>query len=99
MKRCSLVALVVTLTMLTMSSCGLTKGAADNASEQGVTDTQIKIGTTNPLTGPVAASCKPVSDGARAWFDHVNSQGGINGRKIVDQVLDDAFKAPEALTN
>jgi branched-chain amino acid transport system substrate-binding protein len=99
MKRSALATVLLTATMVATSSCGLTKGAVDKGSGQGVTDTQIKIGTTNPLTGPVAASCKPVSDGALAWFDYVNNHGGINGRKIVDQVLDDAFTAPEALSN
>lgn len=99
MKRSAPATLLVTLTMLATSGCGLTGATVEKASGPGVTDTQIKIGTTNPLTGPVAASCKPVSDGALAWFNYVNNHGGINGRKIVDQVLDDAFTAPEALSN
>jgi branched-chain amino acid transport system substrate-binding protein len=70
---------------------------ADEA--EGVTDTTIFLGTSIPLTGPVAPSCKPVSDGALAWFKSVNAKGGVHGRLIENIVLDDAYKAPEALAN
>lgn len=67
--------------------------------EDGVTDTSIVIGTTNPLTGNVASACKPVSDGALAWFAHVNADGGVHGRTIDNRVLDDQYQAPLALAN
>lgn len=87
---------------LTAAACGSSGDAAANGggdSAPGVTDSTITIGTTNPLTGVVAAACKPVSDGALAWFNHINAQGGVNGRQINNVVLDDAYKAPEALAN
>ncbi len=74
-------------------------GGGAGASSPGVTDSAIAIGTTNPLTGVVASACKPVSDGALAWFNHVNAKGGVNGRKINNTVLDDAYRAPDALAN
>jgi ABC-type branched-subunit amino acid transport system substrate-binding protein len=73
--------------------------AAGDADAPGVTADTITIGTTNPLTGTVASACKPVSDGALAWFDHVNATGGINGRKIDNLVLDDQYTAQQALAN
>jgi hypothetical protein len=49
--------------------------------------------------GPVAPSCSPINDGAQAWFKQINANGGIHGRKIENIVLDDVYKAPEALAN
>ena len=74
-------------------------GVGPAIAEDGVTDSKIVIGTTNPLTGVVASACKPVSDGALAWFAHINSQGGVHGRTIENTVLDDQYQAPLALAN
>jgi branched-chain amino acid transport system substrate-binding protein len=47
----------------------------------GVTDTEIKIGTTTPYSGPASAySAGSIS--ATAYFAMINEQGGVNGRKI-----------------
>src|SRR4051812_11113285 len=73
--------------------------AADGSDAAGVSADTIVIGTTNPLTGTVASACKPVSDGALAWFDYVNAAGGVNGRKIDNIVLDDQYTAQQALAN
>jgi ABC-type branched-subunit amino acid transport system substrate-binding protein len=67
-------------------------------SGEGITPDTISIGTSTPLTAG-GGVCKPIEDGTSAWFAHVNSQGGINGRKIDHIVLDDSYKAPEALAN
>jgi branched-chain amino acid transport system substrate-binding protein len=76
----------------------ISDGTAQSASE-GVSNDAILVGTSSPLTGPVAATCKPITDGALAWFASVNKQGGVHGRKINNIVMDDAYKAPEALSN
>ena len=67
--------------------------------EPGVTDTTILLGGSNAMTGPVAAVCAPASFGAKAWFDKVNRDGGVQGRKIEYNVLDDAFSAQRAVSN
>lgn len=74
-------------------------GGADPSVTVGVTATTITLGTSNALTGPVAAVCLPTSAGANAWFQHVNAGGGVNGRKIKDIVLDDGYQAPRAAAN
>jgi branched-chain amino acid transport system substrate-binding protein len=61
-----------------------------NAAEPGVTKDKIVIGTTQPLTGPFAVY-KPISDASKAYFDYVNANGGINGRKIEFVVKDDQY--------
>jgi len=80
-----------------MSAPGYAQTSAIN--KEGVGQDRILLGTSNPLTGPVGPPCKPMSDGHLAWFQHVNDQGGVHGRKIENIVLDDAYKAPEALAN
>jgi len=90
-------AAVAVAAVLSASSIGAL--AADGSDAAGVSADTIVIGTTNPLTGTVASACKPVSDGALAWFDHVNAAGGVNGRKIDNIVLDDQYTAQQALAN
>ena len=67
--------------------------------QEGVTKDTIYLGTSLPLSGPVAPACVPQNEGAQAWFKQVNAGGGIFGRKIENIVLDDGYKAPEALAN
>jgi branched-chain amino acid transport system substrate-binding protein len=66
---------------------------------QGVTDDTILIGNSSPLTGPIAPSNKEALDGAKMYFDLINKQGGVNGRKIVFEVVDDAQDAKRGAEN
>src|ERR1700680_3279649 len=62
----------------------------------GVTDTEIKIGTTTPYSGPASAySAGSIS--IAAYFAMVNGQGGVNGRKINFISLDDAYSPPKTV--
>jgi branched-chain amino acid transport system substrate-binding protein len=64
--------------------------------EAGVTETEIKLGTTSPYSGP--ASAYGVYGLAQsAYFKMVNEHGGINGRRINLISLDNAFSPPKAL--
>lgn len=65
---------------------------------QGVTASQILIGTSGPLTGPIAAY-GAVSEGANAYFQYVNAHGGINGRKIKLIMLDDQYQPDLGVVN
>jgi ABC-type branched-subunit amino acid transport system substrate-binding protein len=56
----------------------------------GVTDKTIKIGSYGPLSGP-AAAWGAVLHGMNAYFQYVNSKGGINGRKIEFIYRDDQY--------
>lgn len=58
--------------------------------DPGVTPTSIKLGGTVPLTGE-AAAFGSVGPGAKAYFDYVNSKGGVNGRRIEYVYYDDAY--------
>ncbi|PWU62103.1 ABC transporter substrate-binding protein [Micromonospora globispora] len=63
--------------------------AAENV--PGVTGTEVVIGTHQPLTGPAAPGYSRISAAVKAYFEHVNSKGGVNGRKIVYKVMDDGY--------
>jgi branched-chain amino acid transport system substrate-binding protein len=58
--------------------------------DDGVTDAEIKIGNTNPYSGPASAYAA-IAKTIDAWFRSVNEGGGINGRKVKFISLDDGY--------
>ncbi|KQV85945.1 ABC transporter substrate-binding protein [Rhizobacter sp. Root1221] len=60
---------------------------------------EIYVGQTSGFTGPVAASVKELTEGARLYFDAVNAAGGVNGQKIELISLDDKFEPKLAAEN
>jgi len=66
---------------------GLAFGAM---AEEGVTDTEIHLGQWGPQTGP-AAPWGAVARGTGVYFDMINAQGGIHGRKLVYHMFDDGY--------
>lgn len=69
-----------------------------NAQTPGVTDKEVTIGWTTPLSGP-AAAWGAAAMGGKAWADYVNEQGGVNGRKIKVVIKDDGYNPARALAN
>ena len=65
----------------------------------GVTDRTVILGQSAPLTGPSNQLGTEMRDGALAYFDHVNSKGGVNGRTIVLKTLDDGADSQKAAAN
>jgi ABC-type branched-subunit amino acid transport system substrate-binding protein len=59
----------------------------------GVSDTEIVLGMQLPQTGPASPGYNKVDDAMRAYFDYVNSKGGVYGRKITLVAKDDTYKA------
>ncbi|OQY09247.1 MAG: hypothetical protein B6I29_03820, partial [Marinitoga sp. 4572_148] len=59
--------------------------------EDGVTDTEIKIGTFQAMSGPVAVIGQSVANGMNAYFNYINENGGVYGRKINLIIADDQF--------
>jgi branched-chain amino acid transport system substrate-binding protein len=57
------------------------------------------IGVSGAMTGPVAANYAPVVEAMKAYLDHVNARGGVNGRQIRVLVLDDQAQPSRAATN
>jgi ABC-type branched-subunit amino acid transport system substrate-binding protein len=61
------------------------------ASAPGITSTQITIGSHQPLTGPAAPGYSEIAPASNAYFQYVNANGGVYGRKIVYKYLNDAY--------
>jgi len=57
------------------------------------------IGVTAGMTGPAAATYAPVIDAMKAYLDHVNAKGGINGRQVRLIITDDAGEPSRAGAN
>ena len=73
-----------------------TPALADGQYDTGASDTEIKIGNTNPYSGP-ASSYGTIGKALTAYFDMINEQGGINGRKITFISLDDGYSPPKTV--
>ena len=58
--------------------------------DTGATDKEIKIGDTKPYSGP-ASAYGTIGKGIGAYFEKVNAEGGINGRKVKFISLDDGY--------
>ena len=58
--------------------------------DQGATDKEIKVGHINPYSGPASAYGN-IGKAIAAYFDKVNAEGGIGGRKINFITLDDGY--------
>jgi branched-chain amino acid transport system substrate-binding protein len=73
-------------TMLAMAivttSVGAAGAAAATSSAPGVTSNSITVGTISTQTGTLASNFSSLIYGERAYYDYINAQGGVNGRKI-----------------
>lgn len=76
----------------TGTSPPVTQSTAGNAaSDVGVTPTQITVGNVVTLTGPVPGLFAGGAAGTDAYFQYINSQGGVFGRKLVLKTGDDGL--------
>jgi ABC-type branched-subunit amino acid transport system substrate-binding protein len=73
-----------------------TSVVAQTPETPGVTATEIKLGQTVPLSGPVSVYAT-FSRASLAYFAMVNDRGGINGRKVTLLSVDDGFSPPKAV--
>lgn len=67
--------------------------------ETGVTADEILLGQSTALSGPLAELGSDATTAARAYFEHVNQQGGVHGRKIKLITLDDAYNTEKGIAN
>ncbi len=72
---------------------------AGTALAQGVTESEIVLGQSAAMTGPAAQLGQDMRSGAMLYFDHVNQNGGVYGRKIVLKTLDDGYESDRAAAN
>jgi branched-chain amino acid transport system substrate-binding protein len=64
--------------------------------DEGATDTSIKLGHTNPYSGP-ASSYSTIGKCIAAYWTMINDKGGIDGRKIEFLSLDDGYSPPKTV--
>ncbi len=83
---------------LLLASCGAGddrpgegEGGGGGSSDVGVTDDSVTVGAHFPLTGVAAPGYSEIPTGAQAYFDYVNANGGVHGRKIEYVVKDDGY--------
>ena len=93
----SVALLLVTAACGGSSSGGGGSGGTSGASAPGVTATTVTIGSTQPLTGPVAPGYSEISQASNAYFKYINANGGINGRTITYKYLDDAYNPTQTV--
>src|SRR5205807_8513995 len=76
----------------------LTSGTAlaQKKYDTGATDTEIRIGNIMPYSGP-ASAYGVIGKTEQAYFNKVNAEGGINGRKINFVSYDDGYSPPKAV--
>jgi ABC-type branched-subunit amino acid transport system substrate-binding protein len=87
---------ITAMAAISVTACGSKTQTASNA--PGVTDTTVTIGSTDPLTGPAAPGYSEIPAAAQAYFNYINANGGINGRKITLKYLDDAYNPTQTVT-
>ena len=85
------------ITKLATLALATSMAAAPTYADQGVTDTEILIGSNNDLSGPFAAFGAPAVQAAQLVFDEVNAAGGIYGRTIRFIVEDHGYQMPRAI--
>jgi branched-chain amino acid transport system substrate-binding protein len=87
--------MMLVTTVALLIAVGLGFGAAA-AQTPGVTATEIKIGNTNPYSGP-ASAYGTIGKVIGAYFKKVNEEGGVNGRKITYLTYDDGYSPPKTV--
>lgn len=69
---------------------------AQKSYDSGASDTEIKIGNIMPYSGPASAYAA-IGKAEESYFNKVNAEGGINGRKIKFISYDDAYSPPKTV--
>ncbi len=83
-------------TTTTSSNSSPTTTSAGTASSPGVTKTAINVGAISTRTGAIASDFDGLSPGIQAYFDMINAEGGINGRKLyLSYNLDDGGQSTQ----
>ncbi len=78
------------------ASLAATPAIAQKAYGPGASDTEIKVGNIMPYSGP-ASSYGLIGKTEQAFFNMINEQGGINGRKINFVSYDDGYSPPKTV--
>ena len=83
--------------LLTAVAAVLGAASLAHAQTQGVSKTEIVLGTAQDLSGPIVALSKPAVNGMRMRIDEINETGGIHGRKLKLVVEDHGYDPKKAV--
>jgi branched-chain amino acid transport system substrate-binding protein len=88
--------LAIASTVLALFAATSTGALAQKKYDTGATDTEIKVGNIMPYSGP-ASAYGVIGRTEQAYFNKINAEGGINGRKINFISYDDGYSPPKAV--
>jgi branched-chain amino acid transport system substrate-binding protein len=82
--------------LFTAAALAASPALAQKKYDPGASDTEIKVGNTNPYSGP-ASAYGTIGKTIAAYFKMVNEKGGINGRKVNFVSYDDGYSPPKTV--
>src|SRR6266404_3603600 len=92
----ALTRILFAMAIASVAAITATAVSAQKKYDPGASDTEIKIGNIMPYSGP-ASSYGVIGKTEAAFFNMINAEGGINGRKINFISYDDAYSPPKAI--
>jgi len=90
--------LLCTATAAVLCAAALPALAFENKAE-GILEKEIVLGSSQPMSGTLAYMGKAVDEGIRTYFDMVNAQGGVHGRRLKLITYDDELKPAKSVAN
>jgi branched-chain amino acid transport system substrate-binding protein len=90
-------ALTLTALAATVAMVATVVPAQASTDKVGVTSNLIKLGISQPTDGPASAGYNKVAPAMKAYFDYINANGGINGRKIQLTIENDGYLVQNAV--
>jgi branched-chain amino acid transport system substrate-binding protein len=90
--RCGL-AIAIGSGALSLGFGAAAAGAVTTAPTPGVTAKTVTVGSISDISEPIAGLFEGAKVGTEAYFAYINSQGGVNGRKLVLNGMDSAFSS------
>lgn len=92
-------ALVIAL-CLSLAGCGSSgHGDAQDRTKQGVTETEVRVGTSLSLSGHAGSFGRRMLRGVQCYLQHINAQGGVHGRAIRLVPYDDQYSPALCVSN
>jgi branched-chain amino acid transport system substrate-binding protein len=80
-----------------MAAAGLAAWVAFGVANAQGSSNELVIGQVAPLSGVLADTGKDMVLGVKVYFDYVNANGGVHGRKIKHIVKDDGYKIEDTV--
>lgn len=82
-----------------MGACALAPWGADARAAPGMPGQEIVLGQSLDLSGPLAEMAPDMVNATRVYFDAVNAQGGVHGRRIRLVTMDDGYQPARTVKN